>query len=255
MTPMADDRDSLSALFDGELRDDAARFAARRLGHDIEWRRSIERWQVIGDVLRGEASMLAPSGFSERVAAALSAPADADGDLAPSVPTMAAARAIPRRARLWTGMAVAASVAAVAAFVVPLMRSEFEPAPTTVSAPGIAPVSPPLIAPVNDASRVASAAARPPARRTRAGTRMARADRTRAGITAPIVEAPRIAARPFQPPVDDTITTRPWPRATLPGLQTGGAFTAGYSVSDEGPSFYPFEPDAGSSPSAPAPSP
>ena len=42
MTP--NDRETLSALFDGELEDDAARFALRRLDHDAGWRDACSRW-------------------------------------------------------------------------------------------------------------------------------------------------------------------------------------------------------------------
>ena len=53
------DRETLSALFDGELRGDAARFALKRLGHDAQWRQACGRWQLYGDVLRGQATAVA----------------------------------------------------------------------------------------------------------------------------------------------------------------------------------------------------
>lgn len=253
MTSMADDRDTLSAFFDGELREDAARFAARRLGHDHEWRGSVERWQLIGDVLRGQASMLAPAGFAERVAEAIAAPAEPTANDAPHSTHV---KAGPRRSRMWGGMALAASVAAVAAFVVPSMREERAPAAPIASAPATTPqvrVTPPAVA-VADAERNPAAPVRSPVRRPRdAGVRVARA---RPAPQTPAVDGVRIATRPFQPPVDP-ITTRPWPRATLPGMQAGAAFTAGYTTTEaaEGPSFYPFEPDAPSGVTPPAPSP
>jgi hypothetical protein len=47
---------------------------------------------------------------------------------------------------------------------------------------------------------------------------------------------------PFNLGRDEALTTRPWPRATLPG----SAFTARYGTAGESaqarPSFYPFEP-------------
>ena len=58
------DREALSALFDGELVGDAARFALKRLDHDQAWRDSCERWARIGDALRGQG---AASSFSQRV--------------------------------------------------------------------------------------------------------------------------------------------------------------------------------------------
>ena len=43
-THPASDLEALSALFDGELGGDAARFALKRLDHDREWRQACERW-------------------------------------------------------------------------------------------------------------------------------------------------------------------------------------------------------------------
>lgn len=268
MTSMADDRDTLSALFDGELRDDAARFAARRLGHDMQWRQSVERWQLIGDVMRGQASTLAPAGFAERVTAAIADESELLVDVA-SVEAAAPEHAAPvrvasrQRARLWGGMALAASVAAVAALVMPSMRDDVRSAAPIVAAPMSVPASPPAAGPAVAANspRVAVATpSRPPARRTRAvGTRIARAQPMRPATPVLASEPVRVATRPFQPPVEDPVTTRPWPRATLPGLQAGGALTAGYSGNaartGDGPSFYPFEPDAQADAVAPAPSP
>ncbi|WP_206410081.1 sigma-E factor negative regulatory protein, partial [Lysobacter enzymogenes] len=55
-TPIhGDERENLSALFDGELDGDAARFAFKRLGHDAQWREACGRWQLCGDVLRRRA--------------------------------------------------------------------------------------------------------------------------------------------------------------------------------------------------------
>ena len=53
-------RQQLSALIDGELPADEARFLLRRLQHDDELSGCHERWQLCGDVLRGMAS--APAG-------------------------------------------------------------------------------------------------------------------------------------------------------------------------------------------------
>ncbi|HSX65013.1 MAG TPA: RseA family anti-sigma factor, partial [Pseudoxanthomonas sp.] len=43
----------LSALMDGALAPDQARFLLRRLQHDEELTGCWERWQLLGDVLRG----------------------------------------------------------------------------------------------------------------------------------------------------------------------------------------------------------
>ena len=99
-------REQLSALVDGELGADEARFLLRRMEHDPELSGSQERWQLLGDVMRGQASLLAPAGFSAAVAAAIAA------EPAP--------QAEPRRQvrrtgwRAWGGgAALAASVAAI----------------------------------------------------------------------------------------------------------------------------------------------
>ncbi|HFL6947220.1 TPA: sigma-E factor negative regulatory protein, partial [Stenotrophomonas maltophilia] len=103
-------REQLSALVDGELGADEARFLLRRMEHDPELAGCQERWQLLGDVMRGQAPALAPAGFSAAVAAAIAA------EPAP--------QAEPRRQvrrtgwRAWGGgAALAASVAAVALFI------------------------------------------------------------------------------------------------------------------------------------------
>ena len=55
-------RQQLSALVDGELPTDEARFLLRRLEHDSELSGCQERWQLLGDVLRGRACAPAPAG-------------------------------------------------------------------------------------------------------------------------------------------------------------------------------------------------
>ena len=115
MTPHQpnDDRETLSALFDGELRGDAARFALKRLDHDSAWGQAVGRWQLAGDVLRGRAEASAPAGFAERVSAALAVEARID-----AAPAVASGAVDSRRVGGWMpGAALAASVA-VAAFLV-----------------------------------------------------------------------------------------------------------------------------------------
>lgn len=258
MTSVHTQHESLSALFDGELPGDAGRFARRRLEHDPDWQGRIERWQLIGDVMRGQASTLAPAGFAERVAAAIAVPHAGAGVVSTAV-VASPSHAAPRRARLWSGMALAASVAAVAALVMPSMRDVAPPAAPVAATPAAAPVIAPSMPSIAssasvDGPRIATPV-RSPMQRTRAtGTRIARAQPSRPSIRPSASPPARVAVRPFQPPVDDTITTRPWPRATLPGLQAGGAFTAGYNgTREDGPSFYPFEPDAHADVATPSP--
>ncbi|WP_407352349.1 RseA family anti-sigma factor [Luteimonas sp. R10] len=100
----------LSAMLDGELSPDQARFMLRRLQHDTELASCWERWQVCGDVLRGQRNALLPADFAQHVARAI---ADDSGAAEP-------APAAAERTRLWRwggGAALAASVAMAALFV------------------------------------------------------------------------------------------------------------------------------------------
>ncbi|HEY4556450.1 MAG TPA: sigma-E factor negative regulatory protein, partial [Lysobacter sp.] len=69
--PYPDELENLSALHDGELHGDAARFALKRLGHDAEWQQACGRWQLMGDVLRGRATSAASDDLSARIASAV----------------------------------------------------------------------------------------------------------------------------------------------------------------------------------------
>ena len=108
LPPPNDDRETLSALFDGELRGDAARFALKRLDHDRAWSESVSRWQLAGDVLRGRGDAAAPAGFAARVGSALAAEARLD-----AMPAAAAGAGASRRTLggWMPGAALAASVA------------------------------------------------------------------------------------------------------------------------------------------------
>ena len=132
----------LSAWMDGDLPSDEARFLLRRLQHDDELASRLGRWQLCGDVLRGQAQAPAPAGFAERVAAAVNAE-----------PSLLAASATAPRARsnlrVWGGGALAASVAAIALFMVRQQVPEEAPVPSTS---GVASQSP-----SNNAGNVASA--------------------------------------------------------------------------------------------------
>ncbi|HEU4774141.1 MAG TPA: sigma-E factor negative regulatory protein [Lysobacter sp.] len=118
-TSQIHDAETLSALFDGQLRDDARRFALKRLGHDAQWRQACGRWQLAGDVLRGNAMAAAPAGFAERVMVAVAQEGlHADG-AAPVLPASLPGKAHVRAHRRWIGgAALAASVAMAALFVV-----------------------------------------------------------------------------------------------------------------------------------------
>ncbi|MCC8446303.1 sigma-E factor negative regulatory protein, partial [Xanthomonas translucens] len=105
-------RQQLSALIDGELPADEARFVLRRLQHDEELSGCHERWQLCGDILRGRVCMPAPADFGERVRQAVAAEAQrADA-------ARASDAAGSRRSWRWGGSAaLAASVAAIALFM------------------------------------------------------------------------------------------------------------------------------------------
>ncbi len=103
-------RQQLSAMLDGELSQDQARFMRRRLQHDGELSACFERWQVCGDVLRGRQVSLLPTDFAERIARGIAA-----GDSAAVIAPTTARR--PRLLRWGGGAALAASVALVALFV------------------------------------------------------------------------------------------------------------------------------------------
>ncbi len=103
-------RQQLSAMLDGELSPDQARFMRRRLQHDAELSMAFERWQVCGDVLRGRQVSLLPTDFADRVQRGIEA-----GDSVAVVTADVARR--PRLLRWGGGAALAASVALVALFV------------------------------------------------------------------------------------------------------------------------------------------
>lgn len=266
-------RQQLSAMMDGELASDEARFLFRRLQHDHELAGCWERWQVCSVVLRGQGEALLPADFSQRVARAMaleSSHSSFAGEQA-----IAATGTHSRRWMWWGGGALAASLALLV--VVP--RPGSNPASnandgarvaTTATSPAT-PASQPSTSPDRSKSptspstagqfaaaalAVADAPRRAAARRNRAASPDAR----RSPPPAPrIVEAAdggqRIAAaepmdlpkrsNPFSAqdvPAQEALRAKPWPRAVLPGANTG-AFTASYSTGETG-SFYPFEPRA-----------
>ncbi|MFZ5657416.1 MAG: sigma-E factor negative regulatory protein [Pseudomonadota bacterium] len=257
-----DDRESLSALFDGEVHGEARLFALRRLSHDAAWQGQCGRWQLIGDAMRRQAPLAAPSGFAARVATAVAAQAASVAVQAPA-PARAASRG---RMRWIGGGALAASVAL--ALVVTSLQTAREPrgrtgavvASSPVATPAAGPaapavaIEPPAVA-IPAAPGVEAAAARDQApvrrlvatapRRERPAA-VPRADSGRAA-TASVAEAALLATpagNPFNLAAGEALTARPWPRATLGS--TTAAFTTRYGAAGdsagERPSFYPFEP-------------
>ena len=259
----------LSALMDGDLPPEQARFLLRRLQHDSGLTGCWERWQLCGDVLRGQAQAPAPAGFAERIAVAIAAE-----------PKQAAASATTGRAfgslGKWGGGALAASVALVAFFMVRQQTPEQAPAP---AAPTIAsqlpengtPSTTPDAAAQTAASAVAAsvAVASAPRRQNetprRSATRTQQAARRAAAVRAPERAVATAAAPPINPiavapaasnerdPFSgvqiDAPVARPWPRAVLPQYSSGsGGLNADYTSDRAAQTFYPFEPRLPQSP-------
>lgn len=256
------DRETLSALFDGELQGDARRFASRRLAHDTAWQDDCGRWQLMGDAMRRQAPMVAPAGFAARVERAVAA----EAAIAPHAPVVAPMS--PRRpVRLWAGGALAASLALLAVFatrtpvpVAPDPQPTVAAASVTTQTPTIAAVTPEAERPARTADTAPVPRAAAPAERiavvdrtpSRTVTSPRRADpapavavpaRDARAVLASSSFTPPDAANPFHVPAADPLATRPWPRA---GLSAGGALTASYGAQagsrGDAPSFYPFEP-------------
>lgn len=253
-------RQQLSALVDGDLAPDQAGFLLRRLGHDAELAGRWQRWQLIGDVLRGQpVAALAggADGFPAQVAAAVSREA-------PRQP-------VSRRPRWQHVAALAASVAVVALFLArppsgdggptgaapdAIAAIEAPPAAPAVPAPASRSVQPPPVETVREVSvpqfaEVARAAAPVPVRQRSVASASPRDEPAMPGPPGPaaavdavdaIDPAPSAAlaasatspvdlvpseVRPFARPGEPQ--ARPWPRATLPGLaRPAGEFTVGF---------------------------
>ncbi len=253
--PGTGDRETLSALIDGELHGDAVRFAMKRLGHDAEWRATAGRWQLIGDVLRGQQVAIARGDFAARVGERIAREA-------------AATPVRPRRAGRWAvGGALAASVA-LAAWIG--LRPQTGPAPAaplatvparpTVPAPAASGPETPVGAPrtaqrpaAAAAPQVASATSAAPVERRAAPSRRRGAQTREDGNASLLASAPTrasSASNPFNaPPVEPA--ARPWPRSRLP-LAGEGAMNARFV---EPSPFYPFEPRLPEQPATELPAP
>ncbi|PZT14164.1 sigma-E factor negative regulatory protein [Stenotrophomonas maltophilia] len=253
-------REQLSALVDGELGADEARFLLRRMEHDPELAGCQERWQLLGDVMRGQASALAPAGFSAAVAAAIAAE---------PTPQAEPRRQVRRSGwRAWGGgAALAASVAAVALFMGGEKLKEATPgeplAPQVIASQAELPPAPTSPAPVTEASVDTAAMAVAPAVAMAASSR--RQDARRASATrsqqaaraAQRDDAPQRAIAAVQAPLAPTVPVnanrnlpfgevsglqaRPWPRSSL-APTAGGALNASFPARAGGAAFYPFEP-------------
>lgn len=272
-------RQQLSALLDGALAPDEARFLLRRLQHDSELGACWERWELCGNLMRGTAQSLLPADFSQRVAAAI----EADVAMATSQAVGAVAgsgRAASRGGwmRWGGGAALAASVAAVALLVSrqsadvtgpgsatpPTQVVASTPAPPARGLPASSPPAPSTPSPDSAASLAAAAVA--VAEVPRRVARRNRASAPRAAVAAQVVagnegaskiaiadaRSPQAAenmvvvdAQGRNPFVANVIRpARAWPRAVLPGF-ANGALNADYrgASSVQVPeAFEPFRP-------------
>ena len=278
--PPASDREALSALFDGELVGDAARFALKRLDHDQDWRATCERWQSVGDVLRNRNAPL-PATFPYRVRAAVHAHAHQAGD-GWDIPATGTARNTRKGGFRWGSVALAASAAVVAFFLArsPIVGSDAPSAPAQVvtasmplpapsqPAPGKqAPDSPGADLESATAAVAIVAIARPAQRNRNLQRDRAATDRM---VSAVVASQAAVTGEAGPPPVTQTVAdeiafedrgdnaataapspfssepatdVRPWPRAVLPQYGSG-ALSAGLTERDSAatPSFYPFVP-------------
>jgi sigma-E factor negative regulatory protein RseA len=125
-------RQQLSALLDGELERDRARFLIKRLQGDVELSGVWQRWHVAGDCLRGHAIAPLRRDFVERIQLALQAEARPGRSHAGTM-------------LKWTGgFAVAASVALAALLAVNPASNPAAPGVALMAAqqPGAAEVAP-----------------------------------------------------------------------------------------------------------------
>jgi len=242
-------RQQVSAMLDGELAPDEARFMLRRLQHDAELAGCWERWQVCGDVLRGRADDLLPADFAQRVARAIHVPQTAAA-------THAATEM--RGWRRWWGTALAASLA-LAAWVV--VRAPVEPAParnasgtsaavTAATAP--LPTAAKLPAQVPAATAIAENTPRAAARGT-AATARASSPATALAAATPADAAMPPAGDLLAPTRQAAPAPRPWPRPLLPaatgvGSLVGYGTQTGWSVPPPKDAFQPRWPDAATAP-------
>ena len=266
-------RQQLSALMDGELAADEARFLLRRLQHDEELNAQWERWQLLGDALRGRAEAPAPDGFAQRIGAAIAA------EPAVAVVSRNAGNS-PRSGLLrWGGGALAASVAALALFVAVRPAAEdaspapvaVAPTPTSMTPPPAEAVAVPQTS-LADADEIApapvAATARPvgTSRNSGAGQRTRAAAARAVAPTRAVAETPVLVASqvPAGTQAEDPFSSagreaqqhvpaaRPWPRSALRGYPSSGAFTASFGGAGAR-DFYPFEPRLPQAPPIEAP--
>lgn len=254
-------RQQLSALMDGELPPDEARFLLRRLQHDPELLGCWTRWQQSGDCLRKRAEVPLPDSFAAAVAQAVARE---------SKPAVAGSAGNRLR---WAGGAAIAASAAVLALMLARQAPQASPDAATVQ-PRVAtaPTSPPAVAPAPvaptperapSAGELATALAVADVPRRIGATRRSRAQSQRAALRTPAQSQQvahtqadtAIAANTAVDPFSGqhiSLTDRPWPRALLPAAPASGSFNVDYGTRRaETPALYPFAPrNAGDPPAS-----
>lgn len=252
--------EQLSALLDGELDTDRSRFLLRRLQHDDALASTLGRWQLAGDVLRGQGSAAASADFSARLAARLAAESPPRPQPQVAMPETAPVKSHVQQAtgyarwRYFAAGAMAASFA-FAAFI-GLRAPETAPTPAaiaTVQPPAPETIAPAAVARLEEAAPAAVSAtpesmvtapqiaAATPATQA---PRPARVSRPRSAPATPasrpeplpqVAQSSDEARDPFSPPQ----VAPAWPRALLPG--TGSStFNVRLESAPAAPS--PFQP-------------
>jgi hypothetical protein len=242
-------RQQLSALLDGELPADEARFLLRRLQHDPELLGCWTRWQQAGDCLRRRVEVPLPGSFALGVAEAVAR------ERKPAV-----SGGIGGHRLRWAGGAAIAASAAVLALLLaqqaPQARPDAGPVAPRIAAgstpaPAPVPVAPtPERAPVV-AGQLATALAVADLPRRASAARRSRAQSQRAALRSPVqsqVAYPATAVAATSP-VDPFsgqragFADRPWPRALLPASPASGSFNVDYGTRRAvTPALYPFAP-------------
>lgn len=211
----------LSAMLDGELAPDEARFLLRRLQHDRKLADCWERWQIYGDLLRGSAPNVLPIDFSRQVMAALDTRGRVEADVSQSGPpkdaAIVSAAVVPsvrRRRRGAIGMAaLAASAATLALFTSWLGGSPEDGLGETAIAPTALVSVTPAVVPSSRAQNVGQRLA---------DTALASDDSARGEV----LRRPD----PFQVQIEQPVVPRPWPRA-VPSMGGGrGIFTVDHAL-------------------------
>jgi negative regulator of sigma E activity len=256
-------REQLSAMMDGALSADEAKFLLRRMEHDDALADCWERWQFVGAALRGQADRVLPADFSRRVGRAIADDLAAVDDAPLAVAAHGHARGPLLR---WGGGAALAASVALAALIgtrmlsAPDGRSSAASSTASTAVPTMTPTpstSTPIPAAVDAAPRpleppvsdvlIAEAGAAVALVSGSRGDRRSSRPRILAreqAISASAPSAAQMAAVASVAPQNSAVAnqaevaSKPWPRALVPGAAMHGV-TAGFEGSS---SLHRFQP-------------